>query len=255
MPTTFFANTNDFVTTQVLPNTWPNAIADDLDTTRAGRSALNLAGSGTYTLVASEYEKPILDCSGVLTGARTLQVPLTAGARWLVNNACSGAFDVTVKGSSGTGPIVPQGGSLECWTDGTNVYPFGALGLNAVEAANVANANVIAGLPVLHRVDIAAGTTGDVDTTLTHKIRVLEVWLVKTTGAGGGSGTIQVKNGANALTDAMSINVADQTVVRCATIDDAQHEIAAGGTLRITRTRTTSTNEACTVYVLGVRVA
>lgn len=120
--------------------------------------------------------------------------------------------------------------------------------------ANAANANAIGAIPVLHRIDVPAGATGDVDTVLTHKTRVCEAWLVKTTGAGGGAGTIQVKNGATAITDAMSINIADTTIARALTIDDAAHEIAAAGTLRITRTRSASTNEACTVYVLGARV-
>lgn len=127
--------------------------------------------------------------------------------------------------------------------------------LDGTVAANVADVNVIGGLPVLHRIAVPAGVTGDVDVTLTHKTRVTEVWLVKKTAAGGGAGTIQVKNGANAITDAMSINVNDQTVVRAATIDDAQWEIAAAGTLRVTRTRTASTDESCEVYVLGLRVA
>jgi hypothetical protein len=254
MATTFLALPNTYVATDVLPAADVVGLANAAEARAASRTAINLAGTGTYTLSSTEYRTEILDCSGILTGARTLQVPLTAGAHWVVNNACTGAFDVTVKGSSGTGPIVPQGGSLEVWTDGTNVYAHGALGLTGVHAAYAADKNVIGALPVLHRVDVAAGATGDVDTTLTHKTRVTEVWLVKKSAAGGGAGTIQVKNGASAITDAMSINVADQTVVRCTTIDDAQWEIAAAGTLRCTRTRTASTDETCTVYVLGLRV-
>lgn len=120
---------------------------------------------------------------------------------------------------------------------------------------DVANANIVGGIPVVHRIDIADGTTADIDTVLEHKTRVIDVHLVKTGGAGGASDTIQAKNGSNAITNAMSINVADQTVVRAGTIDDAQHEIAAGGTLRITRTKASAANVACTVYVLGLRVA
>ncbi|RJQ04826.1 MAG: DUF2190 family protein [Bacillota bacterium] len=126
--------------------------------------------------------------------------------------------------------------------------------LNGVKLANVANANVVGGIPVLHRIDIADAATGDVDTVLTHKTRVLDVWAVKTGAAGGAANTVQAKNGANAITNALDINVNDQTVVRAGTIDDAQHEIAAGGTLKITRTKAGG-NAACTVYVLGVRVA
>lgn len=128
-------------------------------------------------------------------------------------------------------------------------------GMDGRMAATVADANVVGGIPVLHRIAVPAGTTGDVDTVLTHKTLITDVWLVKTAAAGGGAGTIQVKNGSNAITDAMSIDVADKAVVRAATVDDAYHEIAAAGTLKITRTRTASTSEACTVYALGVRTA
>jgi hypothetical protein len=128
-------------------------------------------------------------------------------------------------------------------------------GLLGTQVRFAADANVIGAIPVLHRVDVADGVTGDVDVTLTHKTRVVDVWLVKTAGAGGASDTITVKNGATAITDAMDINVADKTVVRAGTIDDAQHEIAAAGTLRVTRTKVAAANVACVVYVLGVRVA
>ena len=130
-----------------------------------------------------------------------------------------------------------------------------AAGLYGTQVRFVADANVIGGIPVLHRVAVADDVTGDVDVVLTHKTLVTDVWLVKTAGAGGANDTIQVKSTGNAITNAMDINVADQTVVRAGTIDDARHEIAAGGILRVTRTKVAAANVACVVYVLGVRVA
>lgn len=127
--------------------------------------------------------------------------------------------------------------------------------LDGTVAKVVADANVIGGLPVLHRVAVADGATGDVDVTLTHKTLVTDVWLVKTAGAGGASDTITVKNGTTAITDAMDINVADKAVVRAGTIDDAQYAISAGGTLRVTRTKASANNVACVVFVLGIRVS
>ena len=84
---------------------------------------------------------------------------------------------------------------------------------------------------------------------------MLDAWLVKRSAAGGGAGTIQVLNTASAITDAMSINVNDEVVVRAGTINDANFEIAAAGVLRMTRTRTASTDETCTLYVLLAPVA
>jgi len=126
--------------------------------------------------------------------------------------------------------------------------------LVGTQAGNVANANVIGGLPVVHRIDIADAASGDVDVVLTHKTRVIDVCVVKTGANGGAANTIQVKNGANAITDAISININDTLIARAASIDDAQHEIAAAGTLRVTRTKAGG-NAACIVYVWGIRVA
>lgn len=133
-------------------------------------------------------------------------------------------------------------------------FAVGAGVLTGANAANVANANVIGGLPVLHRVDVADAATGDVDVVLTYRTRVIDAWAVKTEGAGGAANSVQVKNGANAITNNLSININDQAVARATTVDDAQHEIAAGGTLRVTRTKVGG-NAACIVYVLGLRVA
>lgn len=112
------------------------------------------------------------------------------------------------------------------------------------------------GVPVVIPLTVPAGATGDVDFTgVPYKIRVIDVWLVKTTNAGGGAGTIQLKNGANAISSAMSIDIADKTIARTTEIDDAQSDVAAAGTLRVTRTRTASTDESCIVYVKAIRVA
>lgn len=125
--------------------------------------------------------------------------------------------------------------------------------LTGDKVANVANANIDGGIPVLHRINIAAGAIGDTDVVLNDKTRVIDAWLVLT-GAGVESTTLQVKNGANAITDAMAASGSDTALVRAATINDANHEIAAGGTLRVT-SATGATQPNAVVYVLGVKVA
>lgn len=123
--------------------------------------------------------------------------------------------------------------------------------LTGAKVATVANANVIGGIPVLHRIFVADGA-GDTDVVFTEKTRVIDVWMIKSGGSGAGGDAIQIFNGANAITDNVAC-ITDKTIYRAATISDTYHEIAAGGTLKCTASYNTD-NEA-TVYVLGVKVA
>lgn len=128
--------------------------------------------------------------------------------------------------------------------------------LTGSDVAVVADDNVIGGIPLIYRIDMAGGATANADITVTHKIRVIDAWVVLR-GAGTTSDTIQLKNGTtNAITDALDISGSDQAVVRAGTINDAYHEIAAAGILRVTETDGGSSDSpACTVYVSAIRVA
>lgn len=82
--------------------------------------------------------------------------------------------------------------------------------------------------------------TQDVDTIVDEKIEVIDSHVKKiTANAGANANTFQVKNAANAITDAMSINGKNRgDIVRCANIDDTGNAVInAGGTLRITQTK------------------
>lgn len=152
-----------------------------------------------------------------------------------------GAGIVRVKVSEASGISTLSAGSLE----GTTV-------------ANVADVNVIGGIPLLFRIAVADAATGTIDVVSTHKIRVLDAWAVKTAAPGKAeANSVQVLNAGNAITNAMSLNaLADQGIVRAASIDDARHEIAAGGTLRVGWTRISADGAiSCIVYVSAIRVA
>lgn len=125
--------------------------------------------------------------------------------------------------------------------------------LTGAKVATVADDNVVGGLPVVHRIDITAGALAETDVTLTHKTRVIDAWVVLR-GAGVANTTLKVQNGATTITDAMDVSGSDKALIRAATLDDAQWEIAAAGTLRV-KTETGATQPAATVFVLGLRVA
>jgi hypothetical protein len=156
--------------------------------------------------------------------------------------------DLTVQNKNyikqgGNDQVIASGGRILCESGGT------------IETPEIGNQNVVGYSPVVHRVTVADGATADVDTVLTYKTRILDVLVIKTVAAGGASDTITVKNAGNAISNAISINIADQTTARATTIDDANYEIAAGGTLRVTRTKVSGNNVACEVVIYGIRVA
>lgn len=143
--------------------------------------------------------------------------------------------------------VVASGGAIEVESGGV------------IQAPEIADANEVGAMPVLHRKTLADAATGNVEIDITHKTRIIDAWVVKTTADGHATeDTITIGNGANAITDAMAIGANNDTsLTRAATIDDAQHEIAAGGALRISWVKGAGggNNVACEVYVLGVRVA
>lgn len=153
--------------------------------------------------------------------------------------------------------VVPDGGKIIVQSGGEIEAQAGSAiaedALNGASAAVQAAANVIGAIPLLFRIDIAAGALGNADVVMTHKVRVVDAWLVLR-GAGVSNTTLQVKNGTSAITDAMAASGSDKALVRAAQIDDAAHEIAAGGTLRVT-SATGATQPDATVYVSAVRVA
>ncbi len=126
------------------------------------------------------------------------------------------------------------------------------LAANAQTSANVAtvaNVNIAGGIPLIYRIT-ASTLTGDVDVTVTEKIRVIDVWAVATA-AGGASDTIIVKNGATAISSTLDLNVSDKVIARTTTLDDAAWEIAAAGTLRVSGASAVNAE----VFVSAIRVA
>jgi hypothetical protein len=102
----------------------------DTATNNFSYAEISVAGSGTYTLNATEYAKTAIKFTGLLTGNRTIVVPDAERDYW-VNNATTGAYTLTVKTAAGSGVVVTQAKAATLYSDGTNVvaadtdYPSG----------------------------------------------------------------------------------------------------------------------------------
>ncbi len=108
------------------PNTWgakTNTNLTLLERAIAKRTAVVL-GSSNYTLTTTnggddEARALALDLSGVLSANVEVIIPAVS-KQYLVRNATTGGFTVTVKTATGTGVVVPQGRITHVWCDGVS---------------------------------------------------------------------------------------------------------------------------------------
>ena len=110
-------------------NTWgtkANGVFQRIEEAIAGIATVNTTG-GAYSLTTAngttdEARNAILKFTGVLVSNSTITVP-SVSKRYLVWNATTGNFTLTVKTGAGAGVAVPQGKLMELICDGTDVKP------------------------------------------------------------------------------------------------------------------------------------
>jgi hypothetical protein len=101
-----------------------NANTGVIDEALGGNTTKNATGVGTtpVTLTASEYQKLILTFSGTLTNNVIYRIPSGVGGQWVVRNATSGAFTLTIGNvAGGTSVEITQGSKRIVYSDGTNI--------------------------------------------------------------------------------------------------------------------------------------
>jgi hypothetical protein len=91
----------------------------------AGRAAVTHDDTASYSLTTAngsddEARCAILNIGGALTAARNVVCP-TSAKPYIIKNATTGGFAITLKTSAGTGIEVPNGKTLFLFCDGTNV--------------------------------------------------------------------------------------------------------------------------------------
>lgn len=97
--------------------------------------------------------------------------------------------------------------------------------------------------------------TATIEVTMPYKVRVINVSHLKLAANAGGNNTVQVFNGASAVTGAIVASGNDQVLQTTGfSIDDTTMEVASSGLLKVTSTKV-GTNSACIVYVTVLRVA
>lgn len=101
-------------------STWgtkTNANLNILDRNLGGRNNKSVAGSSNVTLTTTEAQSLYQNYTGVLTGNIDVIFPATLGGIYIIKNATTGSFTLTVKPSGGTGVEIPQGESKIVFID------------------------------------------------------------------------------------------------------------------------------------------
>lgn len=121
-------------------------------------------------------------------------------------------------------------------------------GVAPVKAANLGT--TAGGIEFIFSAQIVAGNTVSIHAAnAPFKYRVVDAWSIAQSADGG---TWKLDNGTNDLTNAVTVTGTDKTRNAITTLDDAYHEIAASGTLRVVGDGALAD---CIVYVRAVRVA
>jgi len=117
------------------------------------------------------------------------------------------------------------------------------------------------GIPVIITKSWTDAATGDVEiynANAPFKFRVIDAWLENQGANGANANSIQVcaaAAGANAITDAMSLNnKADTEIVRAASVDDSEGTVAASGSLYLRQVKAGGTM-AGKAYIMAIRVS
>lgn len=129
--------------------------------------------------------------------------------------------------------------------------------LDGQQVQDSGDAETTGSLLVHFRVDVANGATGTaVDIVVDHTIRVIFAWVLKTDADADAGDAIEIRNGANAISNQMPLP-RDTEISIMDSVDDAQHRIAAGGTLRIHRINGGggAADQRCTVHIVAIRVS
>lgn len=126
----------------------------------------SVAGGVQVTLTADEASYASISLTGALTANINVVVPDVAG-KWVIRNATTGAFTITVKTAAGAGVLVDQGKSRLLICDGAGVYE-GSSAINQVGAGltqvgnKVSLTSLHAGLSSSNVAGITVNTMGQV---------------------------------------------------------------------------------------------
>jgi len=121
-------------------------------------TAIDVSGSGDYTLSGSELNRIAYKFTGTLTGNRNIIVPATVQQYW-VNDEATGAYTFTVKTAAGAGINFTTGQRAIVYCDGTDVVDADSSSLSL--PVSIADGGTGATTASAARINLGATAVGD----------------------------------------------------------------------------------------------
>lgn len=166
-----------------------------------------------------------------------------------VNLTSNGGLQLS--GSSGSKTLGAKTDGATTALDGSGNIIVANNGLSGLKFANQSTSSGTPGTGnIVFQATLVAGNTVTIhNANAPFKYRVIDAWSIATSADGG---TWKLDNGTNDITNAVTVTGADKTRNAVGTLDDAYHEIASSGTLRVVGDGALAD---CIVYISVVRVA
>ena len=150
-----------------------------MDNNMGGQAFVNVAGAADVTATAANAQNLVQSLTGVLTGNISYLLP-NVGSFYIINNATTGAFTLTIKTTAGgsNGVIVPQDTQLAVYSRGGNVWIFdGSTG-----GGGAANSRTFQGALTIVSGGLTISAGG---ATVTGNVGITGALTVSTAGASG----------------------------------------------------------------------
>lgn len=243
-----------------------------VSSTASGNAAFDVTLTNATHLQASTYKIPD-------SGAATAQVVVTTGDNSVKINANAANRTVSLAGNvTLAGALTTVGANaLQLTTGGATTVTLPVTGTLATTGgtetlsgksidgddntltdigpgvAKAITTDTVPGIPVVIQFDTTTATETVSYTIPAGKtFRVLDVVVYKSSEAGSADDTVQVFNGTDAITDAISLNISDNVRAVPTTIDDAKQAVSAGALLKVVATKGGGDGgAACRITVIG----